>query len=661
MRSAASIIVTAAAAALALAPAADARWLAPTALGPTGTSTYPPALAAGPDGTAAAIFPAVADGRLHFRALVRPAGGAWTPTTLETPTSGTSAVDVVIGADGAATAVWVATSGPSYAIRTSTRPAGGVWSEPTDLSDNVRSADQPSLAAGPDGSVAAIWRHYDGSRWLVEARVRPAGGAWGTVDVLSAAGQDANTPRIALDGSGSAYAIWSRSNGSRGVIETRVKPAGGRWGPTGALSSASYGSGQPQIAVSPAGDAVATWTHNTSPTKVQARVRPAGGAWEATTHDLSAAGRRATEPQVGVDADGDVVAAWTESDGLNQLVRTAERPRGGGWSQSDPRSAAGASAGALTLAVAPDGAAVAGWTSWEDATYVTQAARRSPGGGWEPAETLSVTGRDAFYPQVALDGRGNAVAAWDRRTDADPAQHEIQAIGFDGEAPRLDAISVPAATTTDADVALSAVASDVWSPPVTVSWDFHDGASATGTTVAHRFVHVGARDVTVTATDAIGRQTTATRTIAVGPAPVVAPPPGGGGGAGRPAAAPLRATLSGSGQRLRQLSRQRALKVRCALGAAGRCTVTATLPAKVARALGLRLPRTARAYTLGSASARVAGPRTTATVAIALDRRERAALRRVRAGRGLTIALTARATAADGRAASATATVRLRR
>lgn len=334
MRSAASIIVTTAAAALALAPAADARWLAPTVIGQPGASAFPAAVDAGRDGSAAAIFPAIAAGRLTFRAIVRPPGGAWEGATLETPTSGISGVDVVV-ADGLVTAVWVATSGPSYAVRTATRPvAGGAWSTPTDLSDNVRSADQPSLAAGADGSVAAIWRHYDGSRWRVEARVRPAGGAWGPVDVLSAAGQDASTPRIALDGSGSAYAIWSRSNGSRGVIETRVKPAGGSWGLTGALSSATYTGGYPQIAVSPAGDAVASWTFNTAPTRVQARVRPAGGAWEATTHDLSTAGRSATESQVGVDADGDIVAAWTESDGANQIVRTAERPRGGAWSPS---------------------------------------------------------------------------------------------------------------------------------------------------------------------------------------------------------------------------------------------------------------------------------------------------------------------------------------
>lgn len=165
--------------------------------------------------------------------------------------------------------------------------------------------------------------------------------------------------------------------------------------------------------------------------------------------------------------------------------------------------------------------------------------------------------------------------------------------------------------------------------------------------------------MTVTATDAIGRQASATRLVAVAAAPLQPPTGGdGSGGGGRPAAAPLTAKLTGSGQRLRQLPRQRALRVRCTLSAAGRCTATATLPAKLARTLGLRVPRKARLYTLGSASARVADPRKPATVAIALDRRERAALARPRR---IAVTVAARATAADGRTATATATLRLRR
>ncbi|MDW5594942.1 PKD domain-containing protein, partial [Conexibacter stalactiti] len=555
MRSAASILVTTAAA-FALAPTADARWLAPTAIGQLGAASLAPAVAAGPDGSVATIFPAIDNGRVAFLSSVRPAGGSWEPSVvLEAPTSGISSVDVVIGPDGRTTAAWIATSGSRFGVRSSTRAAGGSWSEPADLSDNGSNAEQLTLASGPDGAVAATWRRYDGRRWIIEARVRPAGGGWGPAAAISAGGQDANSPRITLDGSGAAHALWARSNGSKTVIEWRMLPAGGSWSPTETLSSAAYSAGYPQLAVSPAGDAVVAWTLGTAPTSVQARLRPAGGAWEASTHDVSASGRAANEPLAGIDGSGNATVLWSESDGMHTLVRAAAHPAGGGWSGGGPLSAGGASAGALTLAVAPDGVAVAGWARFVGGAVVIEGARRpADGAAWQPAQQLSAGGRNALYPQVALDGRGNAVAVWDRASDADAAKHEIQAIGFDGEAPLLDGLSVPAAATVGDAVPLAVTAFDVWSPPAAVTWSFGDGTSVAGATASHRFAQAGEQQVTVTAVDAIGRQTSATRVVSVAPAPVVAPlpgpgpvAPGQGGGGGGPSAAPLRATLGAGG------------------------------------------------------------------------------------------------------------------
>jgi hypothetical protein len=652
MRSAPALIVsTLTAAALALAPAAaSAAWLAPTPLGQLDTYSFEPAVAAAPDGSVTALWPRIADGRITYVSAARPAGGAWTaPHTLDAQVSGSSALDVVAGPDGTTTAAWIASVGANQAIRTATRAPGGAWSAPQSISDDVRSSEQIDLAAGPDGTVAAIWRRYDSSRWIVQARVRPAGGTWGPVADLSATGQDANGPRIALDGQGTAHAIWSRSNGSRTIAQVSAKPAGGGWSAAQSLSGPGFNAGNTQIAVSPAGDAVVAWTRGTTPTSAQAATRPAGGAWS-TIHDLSVAGRTAAEPQVGIDAAGNATVLWGEEDGVWR-VRAATRPAGGAWSAATTISDTSRSAFAPTLAVQPDGAAVAGWFGNEGSTSRIEAAHRA-GGAWTAPAPVSASGRVALHPQLALDGRGNAVMVWERATDGDATKHEIQAAGFDGEAPTVGAIDGPATATAGVPVAFSAQASDVWSP-VQLAWAFGDGATAGGPSAAHVFATPGERQVTVTATDATGRATSASRTVAVSAAPLPIPPGGDDSGRGGEQPAVARATVGVVRQRLGVIARQKSLRATCRLTAAGRCTVTATIPARTARALGLKVKRKARTYTLGAKTVRIAKPGARATAAIALDRRESAALARAR-----TLKVTVTATAG---AAKATATAALRR
>ena len=66
---------------------------------------------------------------------------------------------------------------------------------------------------------------------------------------------------------------------------------------------------------------------------------------------------------------------------------------------------------------------------------------------------------------------------------------------------------------------MAAAALDRWGP-VSLNWAFGDGLAGAGDAVSHAFGAAGAFNVTVTATDAAGNATSATRPIAV-----AAPPP----------------------------------------------------------------------------------------------------------------------------------------
>lgn len=105
-----------------------------------------------------------------------------------------------------------------------------------------------------------------------------------------------------------------------------------------------------------------------------------------------------------------------------------------------------------------------------------------------------------------------------------------------------------------------------------------------------------------------------------------ASPAGGSAKPNRGAAAP---SVLVPRHRLAAIVRARALFVVCRLRAAGRCTVRATIPARIARTLGLKVGRHAKTYPLATASAKLTKPGRR-TLRLPLSRRTARALARAR-------------------------------
>jgi hypothetical protein len=181
------------------------------------------------------------------------------------------------------------------------------------------------VAVDPAGNAVAVWSRYDGANYIVQGATRPASGSWETPDDLSEAGENAQSPAVAVDNAGSAVAVWSGSDGGPTVIiQSAARPAGGPWLEPIDLSATGVSAAEaPRVAVDSAGNAAAVWERsNGSPTTVQATTRPAAGAWLEPI-DLSEIGKSATEPQLALDPSGDGVAVWSRDNGSNTIVQSA--------------------------------------------------------------------------------------------------------------------------------------------------------------------------------------------------------------------------------------------------------------------------------------------------------------------------------------------------
>ena len=315
-------------------------------------------------------------------------------------------------------AVWSRFDGANTIVQAAGRPPGGAWSAAVDISVAGRNAEEPDVGIDSAGNATAVWRRHDGADYVVQTATRPAGGGWQAPTDLSAAGEPAREPQLAVGPAGDAVAIWARSDGLDFIVQAAARRAGGGWQGGLPLSIAGRDAEAPQVAVDSSGNAVAVWSRHDGSRDIVQAARRRGGAWEETL-DLSLPGQNAVEPQVDLDPAGDAVAVWSRFDGVRNVAQAAVAIGGGPWAPAVTLSIAGESGEEPQVAIDADGDAVAVWTRRGFPADEVQASSARVGGAWPPAVTLSIAGDDAEEPRVSTDPLGNAVAIWSR-TDSTP-------------------------------------------------------------------------------------------------------------------------------------------------------------------------------------------------------------------------------------------------
>ncbi len=392
--------------------------------------------------------------------LTAPASAApsWLPPVdLSAPGADTDAPRIAVDQVGNAVAVWSRFDGTVYRVQAASKPVGGAWGAPVDLSAAGEDAGEPNVAIDPAGNAVAVWSRSNGANTIIQAASKPAGGAWGTPDDLSLPGEDADEPDVALDQAGNAVAVWQRYNGSEYIVQTASKPAGGTWGAVIHLSTAGEDAFGAEVAVNAAGDAVAAWQrYNGSEYIAQAVTMPAGAEWGSLI-DLSVVGADAYVSGAAVDPAGNMVVLWWRSNGTHQVIQAASKPAGGAWLAPTTLSAAGQTAHAPDVAVDQAGNAIAVWQRENDGTNFTIQSASKPVGAlsWGTPVDLSVAGQDAGGASVAVTPAGDAVAVWSRVDGASEiVQGTSKATGGAWRAP-VD-ISAPGAVSYAGDVAIDA-------------------------------------------------------------------------------------------------------------------------------------------------------------------------------------------------------------
>jgi len=251
------------------------------------------------------------------------------------------------------------------------------WKYPTSLTDNIspdgQNANSPKVAMDNKGNAIITWSQSDGSHTQT-FKSEYRNGIWtnpsSLSDNISLDGQDIYGTRVAMDNNGNAIIAWYQSDGANTQV-FKSEYRGGAWtNPINLIDNISpngqnvYDVG---VAMDNNGNAIITWRQYDGSYYRIFKSEYRGGVWTnpvLLTDNISPGGTTAYDPQVAMDDNGNAIITWRQSDGANYQIFMSEY-RNGVW--TNPTS--------LTDNISPDG-------------------------------------QSAFGPQVAMDNNGNAIITW---------------------------------------------------------------------------------------------------------------------------------------------------------------------------------------------------------------------------------------------------------
>jgi hypothetical protein len=241
-----------------LRPAAGGVWLAPVALSsPSSDATNGPSLALAPNGE---VLVAWIDGGAVRVARGQTAAGIWDAAVSPAGggVGGDTDVSIALNAAGDAILSWSwrrAASGPMI-VQAAFRRAGGNWGAVVDLGSAGTGRSHVQAAINNGGGAAVVW--------LAGTALKGAGrsintGNWSPSATIATNVADAGA-RVAMNPAGNAVAVWA--NKATGAIRAAIRPAGGAWQPPVRISSPAGSS--PRIALDSSSAAVAVWNRASS-------------------------------------------------------------------------------------------------------------------------------------------------------------------------------------------------------------------------------------------------------------------------------------------------------------------------------------------------------------------------------------------------------------
>ncbi|MBK6617430.1 MAG: hypothetical protein IPG31_03365 [Nitrosomonas sp.] len=339
---------------------------------------------------------------------------------------------VAMDANGNAIVVWMQQLGIEFNATAARYNAGTGWEQPV-LLENENSAinggvPQIDIAMNNAGNAVAVWSQRTGVQSYTYANRYIAGQGWSgavSIDPDTAGQIDFSfNPKIAMDNSGNAIAVWS------GPRVNRYSVASNAWEAVPQQIGAGI---EADIAMGSNGDAILT-TQVRGGLASQSRITawhftPQSG-WDTTGRILDEGRVEEAESivQVAMDATGDAVAVWSQRDSGGVISAFANRFNAGtGWGGPTPIESNNEDiASGINVTMDSSGNAYAIWRQYNPATFTSRnwTSTSNSAGQWQTAPFgVAVVDGALSTPRIVANASGRAISAWVQMFEIDRDRH----------------------------------------------------------------------------------------------------------------------------------------------------------------------------------------------------------------------------------------------
>lgn len=296
------------------------------------------------------------------------------------------------------------------------KTADGAWHAAQTVNpNNGEDATSPKIAINANGDAITVWYQSDGTQLRIWAKRFTPGTGWGVPQIIETNTGDAFEPQIAIDADGNAIAVWYQFDGALfNVWSNRFTPDSG-WGTPELIETSNDSPAiDPQIAMDAGGNAVAVWMQfDGTRYNLQANRFTSSSGWGiAQLIETDNAGE-AVEPRMAMNANGDAIVVWYQFDGTRYNIWANRFTSASGWDIAQLIETDDGDAGYPQIAIDANGNAIAVWHQYDGAHNNIWSSRFTSSTGWSAAQLVETdnTG-DAYDPQIAIDAGGNAIAVW---------------------------------------------------------------------------------------------------------------------------------------------------------------------------------------------------------------------------------------------------------
>ena len=372
-----------------------------------------PQIAADASGNAIAVWTQSNGTDIKVMANRYTVGVSWgTPQPIEGIAGNASNPQIAMDAAGNAVVTWEKNDGTRDNAWANRYTAGTGWGTATLLETNDTSnASYPQVGVDDSGNAIVTWGQ--GGIWVNQYT---DGTGWGTATLIQAT---VANPRIAVNSSGNAI-IVGRDSSNQNLWASHYTPGTG-WSTASTIETIGGGGATfHQLAIDKDGNGMLVWESYVG-TEISIWAKyytAASSSWE-TSGAIENDGGTAYAPQVAFDPSGNAIAVWRWQfdDGTTfpkYNIWANRYVKGTGWGTAtliEPNDD-NSDAYPPQLGIDANGNAIAVWYQSNGDSYI-YANRYTAGAGWGTAEIIDNNDKSTDHnPDVAVDPAGNAIAVW---------------------------------------------------------------------------------------------------------------------------------------------------------------------------------------------------------------------------------------------------------